>query len=329
MKVISIFAIDDINRRKAMNLQQVEYIVALDTYKSFSEAAKHCFITQATLSTMVKKLEDELDIVIFDRKTNPIITTDNGKAVIEEARKMLLHGNKLKQLSSELRGKIEGELRVGVIPTIAGNLLHRILPQILGHYPKLKLIIQEITTANILAQLKRGELDVGIVSTPLKNKEFEEEILYYEKLMVYGKPENSAEKFLSAKDIMNEKIWLLEQSHCFSDQVINVCSLSPKKVNAQLDFNPKSFDSLINIVDSLNGLTLIPELYFADLSSERKANVRDFYAPYPVREIGLVFHRPFAKLKLIETLAKEIKEIIAPVLQTSALKNKEMVIANM
>jgi LysR family hydrogen peroxide-inducible transcriptional activator len=312
-----------------MNLQQIEYIVALDKYKSFSLAAEKCFITQATLSTMVKKLEEELNIVLFDRKTNPIITTDCGKEIIAEAKQLLVHSHKLKQLSSELRGKIEGELRIGIIPTIAGNLLHRILPQLLENHPQLKLVIQEITTNNIVSQLKMGELDVGIVSTPLNNSELEEEILYYEKLMVYGSLKNSTAKYISPKDIVDEKVWLLEQGNCLSDQIINVCSLNPKKINSQLDFSPTSFDSLINIVENLNGLTLIPELYYADLSKERKANVTDFNAPYPVREISLVFHRPYAKLRLIEALIKEIKQTIPPILQTSKLKNNEMLIAKM
>ena len=140
-----------------MNLQQLEYIVALDKYKSFSKAAESCFITQATLSTMVKKLEEELDVVLFDRKTNPIITTDCGQELIKEAQEILIHSHRLKEYSSQIRGKIEGELKIGVIPTVAGNLLHRVLPKILAKYPQLKLIIQEITTENIVQKLKMGE----------------------------------------------------------------------------------------------------------------------------------------------------------------------------
>jgi LysR family hydrogen peroxide-inducible transcriptional activator len=185
-----------------MNLQQLEYIVALDQYKSFSRAAETCYITQATLSTMVKKLEEELDTVIFDRKTNPILTTDCGKTIIEEAKKVLYHSANLKQISSNIKGKIEGELRIGVIPTVAGNLLHRFLPQMLEKYPLLRLTIQEITTNNIVRLLKSGELDVGILSTPLPKAELEEEILYYEKLMVYGQVKQSNTRYLSPKDLV-------------------------------------------------------------------------------------------------------------------------------
>lgn len=312
-----------------MNLQQLEYIVALDKFKSFSKAAEACFITQATLSTMVKKLEAELGIVIFDRKTNPILTTDHGKEIIDEAKKLLIHTGNIKDLPSKLKDKIEGELKIGVIPTIASNLLHRVIPKLLKKYPHLKLVIQEITTNNIINQIKTGEIDVGIVSTPLPKNEFEEEILYYEKLMVYGKIKNSQIKYLSPKDIAYEKIWLLEQSNCLSDQIMNVCSLSPKKLNSNLDFKPNSFDSLINMVDNTNGLTLIPELYYMDLAKEKRSKVIDFNSPFPVREVSLIYNRPYAKLRLINALAAEIKETVLPILHTSKLKNKDMIIAKM
>ncbi len=310
-----------------MNLQQLEYIVALDKHKSFSIAAESCYVTQATLSTMVKKLEKELDILIFDRKTNPIITTECGKDMVEEAKKVLFHAHRLKQMPSEIKGKIEGELSIGIIPTIAGNLLYRILPSILKKYPKLKLNIQEITTQDIVRRIKTGDLDIGIVSTPLQIEEMEEDILYYEKLMVYGKIKNKEVKYLKPTDISNEKIWLMEQGNCLTDQIINVCALNTKNKNINLNFQPNSFDSLITIVDSLSGLTLIPELYYLDLPSTKKQFVNNFIAPYPVREISIIYHRPYAKFRLIEAFKKEIIQIITPILATSKIKNNEMIIA--
>lgn len=312
-----------------MNLQQLEYIVALDKYKSFSKAADSCFITQATLSTMVKRLEEELGIVLFDRKTNPIITTECGRDVLLEAQKALFHTSRLKQISSESKGRIEGELKIAVIPTIAGNLLHRILPDILQNYPLLKLSIQELTTENIVSVIKTGAIDVGIVSTPINHAELEEDILYYEKLLVYGDLLDEKTKFTSPDEISDQNIWLLEQGNCLTDQIINVCSLNTKSLSDNLNFSPNSFDSLLNIVDTMHGLTLIPELYVSDLPTARKEKVRDFEAPYPVREISLIFHRPYAKLRLIEALSKEIKRIITPLLQTSKLKNNEMQIARL
>lgn len=312
-----------------MNIQQLEYIVALDNTKSFSKAAEACFITQATLSTMVKRLEEELGITIFDRKASPIITTDCGLEIIEEAKKAIFHLNNLKEMPSKLKGKIEGELTIGVIPTVAGNLLHRILPNYIKKYPNVKIIINELTTELIVEKVKKGLLDAGIVSTPLKNEELVEEILYYEKLLVYGKLNPEKYKFLSPKDISSEKIWLMEEGNCITDQVINVCALKNKPINSNLNFQPNSFDSLLNMVDHLNGITLIPELYYLDLSNKKKELVTDFVSPFPVREISLVFHRPYAKLRLIESLKNEIIDNIKPILETRNLKNSEMIIAEM
>jgi LysR family hydrogen peroxide-inducible transcriptional activator len=276
---------------------------------------------------MVKKLEDELDLIIFDRKNSPIITTDCGEKIIEEAQKILQHTRRLKEIPTEIKGEIEGELNIGVIPTIASNLLHRILPVIIQKYPKLKLNITEITTQNIIEKLKNGALDLGVVSTPLDENDLEEKILYYEKLLVYGKMKNKNTKYLKPKDLSNQQMWLLEQGNCLTDQIINVCALNKKELNANLKFHPNSFDSLLNIVDTLNGLTLIPELYFIDMPQNKKNIVKDFTAPFPVREVSLIYHRPYAKQRLIEAVATEIKELITPILSTKNLKNSQLLIA--
>jgi len=312
-----------------MNLQQLEYIVALDQLKSFSKAAEACFITQATLSTMVKKLEEELDLVIFDRKTTPVITTECGKAVVEEAKKVVHHAQQLRYISAEVRGKIEGELHLGIIPTVAGNLLHRILPELLEKYPNLKLKIQEIPTEHIIEKLRSGTLDAGIVSTPLKEKDLEERILYYEKLMVYGNNGRTSNTFRSPKEIPQDNIWLLEQNNCLTDQIINLCSLNTKTMHENLHFQPNSFDTLLNIVDQMQGLTLIPELYCHDLPKEKKKKVSHFTAPHPVREISMVYHRPYAKFRLIDAVSEQINRLVVPELGTSSLKNSQMKIAGM
>ncbi|MEO0001154.1 MAG: hypothetical protein RL766_1200 [Bacteroidota bacterium] len=311
-----------------MNIQQLQYAVAIDRYKSFSKAAEACFITQATLSTMIKKLEAELNIIIFDRKTNPVITTECGKEIVKEAQKALLHIEQMKNKATESKGHILGEINLGIIPTIAGNLLHRIIPSLLEKYPRLKLNIQENTTNHIIQKLRNGELDAGVVSTPLNEKDLEEKILYYEKLMVYGLTVKKTKLFKTPKDIPKENIWLLEQDNCLTDQVINFCSLNSKKMNSNLSFQPNSFESLLNIVDQMKGLTLIPELYYHDLCIEKKQNVRDFMKPFPVREISIIYYRPYAKLRLIEALSEQINANISPLLQSSKLKNSDMLIAN-
>lgn len=312
-----------------MNIQQLEYIIALDKYKSFSKAAEACYITQATLSTMVKKLEEELDLMICDRKTNPIVMTDEGREILKEARKVLFHVQNLKRIASESKGKIEGELKLGIIPTIAGNLLHRVIPAMLANYPMMTLQIEELPTTLLLQKLKLGEIDAGILSTPLPSVDMEEVVLYYERLMVYGKLKNAATKYLTPRSIANESIWLLEQGNCLSSQIKNVCALNRKNINPNLKYHPNSFESLINMVDNFQGLTIIPELYYKDLPPEKKKNVNNFKPPFPVREVSLVYYRPFAKLRLIEVVSEEIKNRMTATLKTGKWNKKEMVIAKM
>ena len=291
-----------------MNIQQLEYIVALDHFNNFSKAAEACFITQATLSTMVKKLEEELGVVIFDRKTNPILTTDSGKSIIEEAKKVLEHTSKIKEMAIDINQKIEGEISIGVIPTISSSLLHRLLPSLLNKYPNLHFTIEELTTKTIIQQLKSGVLDVGIISTPINQKELEVEILFYEKLLVYGQIKVDI-KYLIPDDLAQfHQIWLLKEGHCLREQVINLCELEPNIIKQNLTFQPNTFDSLLNIVDTFGGLTLLPELYYNDLDTTRKSKVTPFKAPHPVREVSIVYHRPFVKQRSIQMLVKEIKE---------------------
>lgn len=309
MKILFIFGIDNVNDVN-MNFQQLEYIVALDKYKSFSKAAEACFITQATLSTMVKRLEDELGLILFDRKTTPVITTDSGREIVEEAKQVLLHNKRIKRISEDAKTKVEGDLTIGIIPTVAGSLLHRFLPTLMKKHPKLILNIHEMVTGNIVEALKDGDLDVGIISTPIDQKELVFQYLYDEKLYVYGKLENSKLKYARPEDIQEHRVWLLEQGNCLSDQVVELCELNPKKMKSSLQFKPNSFDSLLNIVDRMNGLTLIPELFYEDLPTARKKKCVPFKAPVPTREISLVFHRPFAKHRLIGALAQEIRSAV-------------------
>lgn len=310
-----------------MNLQQLEYLIALDRHKNFSKAAEACFITQATLSTMIKKLEAELNLVLFDRKTSPVITTDEGKAIIKEATKVVYHVERLRQRSTEIRGVVEGKVNLGVIPTVASNLLHRILPKLLSKYPRLFINVQELPTAAILAKIKSNELDAGIVSTPLPELDLEMEVLYFEKLMVYGAGSSQRQRFSSPHELSKEHLWLLQKGNCISDQILNVCQLAEKKMVGNLNFQPNSFESLLNLVDEMKGLTLIPELYFLDLDKSRKKNVHDFVAPFPVREISLVYARPYARQRILSAVSTEIRKTICPILQTTKLRKRDMTIA--
>ncbi|HNY63488.1 MAG TPA: LysR substrate-binding domain-containing protein [Bacteroidales bacterium] len=307
-----------------MNLQQLEYIVAVDQFKNFSKAAEYCYITQATLSTMIKKLEEELDIVIFDRKSNPIITTDEGQIIVDQAVKVLQETYRLKELAQKELEHFTGTIKIGIIPTIANSLLPVVLLPILEKFPDLHIEMSEVTTDNIIRKLKEGTIDMGILATPLDIDDYEEEILYYETLMVYGKFDEDTH-FVIPDEIKNHRVWLLEEGNCLRNQFINLCSLKKSQnMPSNLEFDAHSFETLLNMVDQLGGLTLIPELYFQSLTEERKKKVRNFSAPVPVREVSIVYYRPFAKRKVIEALAKEIKALIQPILMAKEFKNSEL-----
>lgn len=310
-----------------MNLQQLEYVLAVDQLKNFSRAAEHCHVTQATLSTMIRKLEDELGVVLFERKANPIVTTDCGREIILQARKVLHERNKLQELSQSVKKNIRGEVKVGIIPTIANALLPRILKPITQKFPELYLDIREATTQDIIKQLREGTLDMGILSTPLQIEDIEEDILYYELLMVYGE-KSPDRQYIMTDELREHKVWMLEEGHCLRDQTIQLCSLKEqKKVPDNFSFEANSFETLLNLIDTFGGLTLIPELYYQTLSQERKAKVSFFKAPVPVREVSLVYFRPFAKHRIIHALTGKISEIVQKSLMSNDYPKHELEIA--
>ncbi|MFV8388866.1 hydrogen peroxide-inducible genes activator [Flavobacterium sp. LB1P71] len=309
-----------------MNIQQLEYIIAVDRLKNFTKAAEYCNVTQATLSTMIKKLEEELEIIIFDRKKNPTATTEIGMETVENAKKVVLHSQLLKDNAKKINGKIGGKIRIGIIPTIANSLLPKIIKPILEKYPDLKLEISELTTSSITKQLKEGQLDMGIVATPLNDTEIEDIVLFYETLMVYGDID-PMQNYILPDEIRNHKIWLLEEGHCLREQFIKLCSLKKKdKMVENLKLEASSFDTLLNMIDEFGGLTLIPELYYNTLSSERKKQVSFFNAPIPVREMSIIYHRPYAKIRTIEALVKIIQSIINKDLISNKYKKSELAI---
>jgi LysR family transcriptional regulator, hydrogen peroxide-inducible genes activator len=296
-----------------MNLQQLEYILAIDRERHFARAAAKCFITQATLSMMVRKLEEELDVRIFDRSRQPVVPTETGALVIEQARNVLQATRKIKEIISVQKDAIEGELRIGVIPTLAPYLLPMFLNKFLKSYPDVKLHISERTTEDIIARLKDQRLDAGIMATPLNDPGLAERSLFFEQFVVYAAESSRAlrKKYVIADDIDPNELWLLEEGHCLRSQVINLCELKRKEKELhQLDFEAGSIETLKRIVESNEGITILPELALKDMSKKQQQHVRFFRDPVPVREISLVTYRNFIKQKLVDLLFDAINSSI-------------------
>ena len=301
-----------------ITLTQLEYIVAVDTYRHFGKAAESCFITQPTLSMQIKKLEEELEIIIFDRSKHPLIPTDVGQRIIDQARVILKQSEEIDNIVKEHKNQVTGLLRIGIIPTLAPYLLPIFIGKYKKKYPHILIKVVEQTTENIVNLLNRDLIDVGILVTPLKEEKIIEKPLFYEEMLIYANPENKLhkQKKITLKDIATPEIWLLSDGHCFRDQVVNLCSFLGT-VDSQLPFHFEagSLETLMNIVDREGGITLIPGLAKFSMSPERAKNVRSFTNTRPLREVSLVYSRHFAKHRLINLLGREIKEDIPEELQ--------------
>jgi len=292
-----------------MTLVQLEYIIAVDTYKSFVMAAEKCFVTQPTLSMQIQKLEASLGIRIFDRSKQPVLPTDIGRAIINQARIVIKESDKIKELITETKDELGGEIRIGVIPTLAPYILPKILGSFMEKYPKIKLQIWESTTKKVIQELKVGLLDCGILSTPLGDDELIEHPLFYENFVAYISKDSSLnnKNLVSAADLLNEKLWLLNEGHCMRNQVLNICMkkrlMHPEET---LQYNTGSVETLKRMVDMNSGVTILPELSILEFGESQLERVRYFKSPEPVREISLVTTKNFLKKRAISLLSKEI-----------------------
>ncbi len=293
-----------------MNIQQLEYILAVDQFKSFSKAADYCHVTQATLSAMVKKLEEQLDIVIFDRKANPIATTENGREVLVQAQQVVAHANALLSSSKAINQKIEGKVKLGIIPTIASSVLPLIMKPLVEKYPLLHLEIHEVTTNQMIKDLREGKLDVGILSTPIASTDLETQILYVEDLRLYGYLSGGKQQ-ISQSALSQQRIFLLQEGHCLRDQIIQLCDLKKSKsLPANLSVESNTFDTLLNLVDTFQGMTLLPSLYVQQLSEGRKKHLLEISDGTLRREVSICYYRPYAKWNIIRRLQAEITEYV-------------------
>ncbi|HKG06553.1 MAG TPA: hydrogen peroxide-inducible genes activator [Pedobacter sp.] len=295
-----------------MTLVQLEYIVAVDTYRSFVGAAEKCFVTQPTLSMQVQKLEEMLNVKLFDRSKQPIVPTEIGAQIIEQARIVLQESHKIKEIISDQQQEVVGELKVGIIPTVAPYLLPRVIAAMMEKYPELKLLIWEYTTEDIIHHLKTGVLDCGILATPLADQAIYELPVYYENFVTYISKNSKLfkKKTIDADDLEDENIWLLNEGHCMRSQVLNICRSTKHNRLQGLTYNTGSVETLIRMVDMNNGATLLPELALEELSQKQMSKVRYFKSPEPVREISIVTHRNFIKKRMLNALKEEILAVI-------------------
>lgn len=307
-----------------MTLQQLEYILAVDMHRNFGKAADACFVTQPTLSMQVQKLEEELGVKIFDRTKLPVVPTVSGKAILEHARKVVHARNEMFRFIEEEKGGLSGQLRLGIIPTLAPYLLPIFVPVFIRKYPEIKLIINELVTEKIVESLKEGKIDVGIVVTPLGEEGIKEVVLFYEELMVFTSRANRAyeKQYIIPKDIDTSKLWLLEEGHCFRSQILSICELQKQSRRySGLEYEAGSIETLKRMVEISDGVTIVPELAVLQMTKAQQHLIRQFRKPAPVREVSLVVNRDFLKEKLIQALEVEILNAVPDKLKKAPARN--------
>lgn len=291
-----------------MNLQQLEYILAVDTYRHFAKAAEHCRVTQPTLSMMIQRLEEEIGAKIFDRSTQPVQPTRVGRQILTQARTILQQTALMRDIVKEQEGSLNGVFRLGILPTIAPYLLPRFFPQMTDRHPELEIQVWEMQTQPSLAALADGELDAAIIASQPQVPRLESEVLFYEQFFGYvskNEPLYRRER-IRTSDIDDERLWLLDEGHCFRDQLMRFCQMEKVKIR-QAAYRLGSMETFMRMVESGNGITFIPELAVLQLNEEQKKLVRPFAIPRPARQITLVTRTDFIRRAIRAILVESIR----------------------
>ena len=298
-----------IPKESFMTLQQLEYILAVARYGHFGRAAEACNVTQPTLSAMIGKLEEEIGAKLFDRNRQPICPTPVGERVVQQAREVLEQADSIKDIVLEEKQSLGGVFRVGILPTIAPYLLPRFFPQMMKKYPTLDIRVREMKTYQIKDALLQGDIDAGILATIEGLEEYEQTTLFYEKYIGYVSREDALfkkEMIRTADVAASRELWLLDEGHCFRDQMVRFCQMKSSQTS-QLAYNLGSMETFMRMVESGMGITFIPELAEMQLSEPQKELVRPFAIPVPTRELILITNKNFIRQTLLETVVKEIQ----------------------
>jgi LysR family hydrogen peroxide-inducible transcriptional activator len=297
-----------------MTITQLEYVVAVATYKSFVAAAEKCFVTQPTLSMQIQKLEDELGVKIFDRNKHPIAVTDMGAIIVSQAQTVLAECERVHELINAQQKTLAGIFRFAAIPTVAPNILPSLLESYPVHYPGVKLQVRELETHQIITALRNNEIDAALVSTPLEENGIKEYPLFYEPFVTYfseGEPALQ-KRMVVPEDIALDRIWLLNEGHCMRNQIINLCSDQIQKLQAERPFRYESsnIETLRRMVEKNGGMAVLPELATLEFNDDQLDRLRYFETPEPVREISLVTSSHFVKDSVLQSLMDEILKLV-------------------
>ena len=297
----------------------MEYIVAVDKYRHFAKAAESCGISQSTLSSLVQKLEIELDVTIFDRNSHPVKPTAVGEEIISRAKLLLFNAAQVRELVATRKGESVGKVSLGITSTVAPYLLPKMLKYLSANHPDIELHVEEARVSTLVSQLERGELDIALLATPLNNGDLLEIPVYQERLMAYVSPDEPIynDPDLQTGRLPVESVWVLREGYCPNRGVFPFCNYRAER---QAVYEAGSVETLIKIVDENGGYAIIPELHVPLLRKCQQSNVRVLTNPEPSREIAFVVHRNFVRERLLNILADAIRMVIPPAMINKRLK---------
>jgi LysR family hydrogen peroxide-inducible transcriptional activator len=300
----------------AVSLTQLRYIVALDHHGNFGRAADACHVTQPTLSMQLHKLEETLGVTLFDRSRMPVVATDVGRLIVDQARVVLREAEWIADLRDMADGVVAGELRLGVIPTLAPYLLPRALRDLKARHPALELVVEELVTEQVVAALRLDRLDAGLIATVPDAADIVSTPLFHEPFVGYVSEGHrlSARRTISTDDLSADDCWVLAEGHCLRTQVSTLCGRAARggrsadACTRNARFESGNLETLKRLVEQGDGMTLLPALAAADLSPElARRHLRPFTAPGPSRDVLLVTRRAHLKRHLIDAVVEAVR----------------------
>ena len=292
-----------------MTIIQLEYLLAVANFGSFSIASEHCFVTQPSLSMQIKALEEELGVMLLDRSKKPVMPTEAGEVVLAQVRETLREFHSIKEVVQQLKGEVSGKIRLGVIPTIAPYLLHRFVPEFVQRYPKVEIEVREMKTADVIEALNRDQIDVALVAGGTCGDSFIEYELFDDKFYAYVSPRNSLynKSNVRFEDIKISELVLLSSGNCMRDQVIELCQ-AKNAIPSRYTFESGQLDTLMRIVDNTSLMTIIPKMALDFVPEERKRQVKTLFKGASSRKIALVTRRSYVKKSIVDALRSTISE---------------------
>jgi len=299
-----------------MTIAQLKYLLAVAKHLNFTKASQQCHVTQPTLSMQIQKLEDELGVIIFDRNKKPIQITEIGKKIVDQAKTIVNESARINDLVQQEKGYIGGEYKLGIIPTMVPTVLPMFLKSFVKKYPQVNIEIIEIPTEQMIEALLDGKLDAGIAATPLEEEKIVERPLFYEPFVGFIPDTHRLfqKKWLDEQDLDVKDILLLDEGHCFRDNILNICRMTSDEPKV-FDLKIGNFDALIKLAKDGLGMTLLPYLQTEDLCEKDRIYLRNFKKPEPAREVSLIHSKDIFKKNITDALFKTIKGIVKGAIQ--------------